>query len=75
MFKAVDNGVKSCHNTPVLNDKGVFMGVIVDIRTGEFVATGDLGNLAEELNAMYEMEMDIEHLRLHVEDDAYAIYA
>ena len=51
------------------------MGVIVDIRTGEFVATGDLGNLAEELNAMYEMEMDIEHLRLHAEDDAYAIYA
>ena len=51
------------------------MGVIVDIRTGEFVAAGDLGNLAEELNAMQEMEMDVDHLRLHLEDEAYAIYA
>ena len=51
------------------------MGVIVDIRTGEFVATGDIGNLAEHLQAMYEMEMEVEHLRLHLEDDAYAIYA
>lgn len=51
------------------------MGVIVDTRTGEFVACGDLGNLAEELNAMAEMEMEINHLALFSEDDAYAEFA
>jgi hypothetical protein len=51
------------------------MGVIVDTRTGEFVACGDLGNLAEELNAMYEMEMEIDHLRLYSEDEAYGVFA
>lgn len=48
------------------------MGVIVDIRTGEFVECGDIGNLAEMLQAMYEMEMEIDHLRLYPEDEAYA---
>ena len=51
------------------------MGIIVDTRTGEFVETGDLGNLAESLHAMYEMEMDIDHLALFAEDDAYAVFA
>lgn len=51
------------------------MGVIVDIRTGEFVACGDIGNLAEELNAMYELEMEVEHLRLYPEDVAYGEFA
>lgn len=51
------------------------MGVIVNIKTGEFVETGDLGNLAEWLNAMHEMEMEIDHLRLYAEDDAYAVFA
>ena len=47
---------------------------IVDKRTGEFVASGDYGNLAEELNAMQECEMDVSHLQLLVDDEAYALY-
>ena len=48
------------------------MGVIVNINTGEFVEVGDIGNLAEMLQAMYEMDMEIGHLRLYPEDEAYA---
>lgn len=51
------------------------MGIIVDVNTGEFVATGDYGNLAEELLALHEMEVNIDHLRLYPEDEAYAEFA
>ena len=51
------------------------MGVIVNINTGEFIATGDFGNLAEELNPLMEMEVDCSHLRLYPEDEAYAVFA
>ena len=49
------------------------MGVIVDVRSGEFVATGDIGNLAEELMVRHEMGQT--HLQLFLEDDAYAEFA
>lgn len=51
------------------------MGVIVNINTGEFVEIGDIGNLAETLQAMYEMDMEIDHLRLYPEDVAYGEFA
>ena len=51
------------------------MGVIVNIKTGEFVECGDIGNLAETLQAMYEMDMEIDHLRLYPEDVAYGEFA
>lgn len=47
------------------------MGVIVNVETGEFVATGDFGNLAEELMVMREMGF-ADNLRLYLEDEAYA---
>ena len=47
------------------------MGVIVNVKTGEFVATGDFGNLAEELMVMQEMGL-ADNLRLYLEDEAYA---
>lgn len=47
------------------------MGYIVDVRTGAVVESGDIGNLAELLNAMSECEIDVSHLRLFVEDDLY----
>lgn len=49
-------------------------GIIVDTRTGEFVVSGDIGNLAEDLFALEECEIDVSHLKLLVEDEAYALY-
>jgi hypothetical protein len=49
------------------------MGVMVDVRTGEFVAVGDLGNLAEE--AMVLHEMGETHFVVYREDDAYGEFA
>ena len=47
-------------------------GVIVDTRTGEFVASGDYGNLAEELLVLHEMGQN--YLKLFAEDKAFALY-
>ena len=72
MVKRVDTKPDWRDNYHVIEVKEFDMGVIVDIRTGEFVECGDIGNLAEMLQAMYEMEMEIDHLRLYPEDEAYA---
>ncbi len=50
------------------------MGIIVNLQTGEFLEAGDIGNLCEKLQAMVEMEMDVEHLAVYAEDDAYAVF-
>ncbi len=50
------------------------MAVLVDITTGQFVSTDDLGNLCEWLNAMEECEQDVSHLEIYPEDEAYAIF-
>jgi hypothetical protein len=47
-------------------------GVIVDTRTGEFVASGDYGNLAEELLVLHEMGKT--YLKLFAEDKAFSLY-
>ena len=47
------------------------MGIIVNVKTGEFVATGDLGNLADTLMVLSEMG-SADHLRIYPEDEAYA---
>lgn len=47
-------------------------GVIVDTRTGEFVVSGDYGNLAEELLVLHEMGQT--YLKLFAEDRAFALY-
>ena len=47
-------------------------GIIVDTRTGQFVATGDIGNLAEELMVRHEMGQT--YLQLLAEDEAYSEY-
>ena len=47
------------------------MGVIVNVKTGEFVATGDIGNLAETLMVLEEMGR-ADDLRIYPEDEAYA---
>lgn len=49
------------------------MGTIVNIETGEFVATGDYGNLAEELMILGEMDPErAKSLRLYMEDEAFS---
>jgi hypothetical protein len=50
-------------------------GIVVDTRTGEFVAAGDLGNLAEAIQALYECDQDVSHYQILPEDEAYAEYA
>jgi hypothetical protein len=47
------------------------MGILVDMTTGEFVDTGDFGNLCEYVNALNEMEVE-HNLRVFLEDEAYA---
>lgn len=50
------------------------MGVLVNELTGEFVDSGCFGNLCEYVNALNEMGVD-HNLVVHLEDEAYAIYA
>jgi len=47
-------------------------GIVVDTRTGEFVDSGDYGNLAEELLVLHEMGKT--YLKLFAEDKAFALY-
>lgn len=47
------------------------MGVIVNLETGEFVATGELDALCEELKVLAEMGC-ADNLRLYSEDEAYS---
>ncbi len=50
------------------------VAVLVDTTTGKFIATDDVGNLSEWLNAMQECEQDVAHLSIYPEDEAYAIF-
>ena len=47
-------------------------GIIVDTRTGEFLASGDYGNLAESLLVLHEMGRT--YLKLFSEDKAFALF-
>ncbi len=47
------------------------MGTLVDTNTGEFLETGDAGNLLEYVNALEEMGV-VHSLRVYLEDDAYS---
>lgn len=58
----------------VMIDKELVMGVLVNELTGEFVDSGCFGNLCEYVNALNEMGVD-HNLVVHLEDEAYAIYA
>jgi len=47
------------------------MGTLVDMKTGEFIEVGDLGNLLEYVNALNEM--GVEHnFEVFVDDSAFA---
>jgi hypothetical protein len=47
------------------------MATLIDMKTGEFLEVGDLGNLLEYVNALDEM--GVEHnLEVFLDDNAYA---
>ena len=47
-------------------------GIVVDTRTGEFVATGDYANLAESILVLHEMGKT--YLKVFAEDAAFALF-
>ena len=46
------------------------MGTLVDTNTGEFLETGDAGNLLEYVNALEEMGV-VDSLRVYLDDEAF----
>ena len=46
------------------------MGTLVDTNTGEFLETGDAGNLLEYVNALEEMGV-VHSLRVYLDDEAF----
>ena len=48
-------------------------GVIVDTRTGEFVVSGDFGDLASILSSFFEN--GVTYYKVFAEDEAFAIFS